>query len=179
VTSGALVALSDAWTTSLIGAGSALLGAIVGGGIAGWIALRAEDKRHAHALDLERERDSIEQEREARLTLGNARELRTTLKFLDASTTASIRMGLWWPEDTAPALPSREDTLPVISKLNAAEWGSLELALLQARHLMSFRPTDEGVMPDVDDHAREAMEQSWPLFEAGFHALDRLAQVNP
>jgi hypothetical protein len=84
-----VIAISDVAIT-LIVAGAAALGAAIGGGITGWVTLRAEGKRQAFARELE-------QNRADRETAERVAELRIALRLVAndlAVTAARLQTGM-------------------------------------------------------------------------------------
>jgi hypothetical protein len=64
-----LLAVSDAVVTG----GAALLGALAGGAVTGWVTLQAEDKRQKFARELEKRKAAAETQRERRAEQAAAR----------------------------------------------------------------------------------------------------------
>jgi hypothetical protein len=124
-----------------ISGGAAVLGAVAGGGVAGWANLRGQKSRQ----DFDREErlaiQDGEKEQRAALVRGEAREMRSQFKRnLDILRTHSGG-GFWWNDQVPnPELFGREDGRVLIaSEATADQWAAIEFAEHQLRRVEGWR----------------------------------------
>ena len=115
---------------ALISGGAAVLGALTGGGIAGWANLRGQKARQG--FDRE-EREAVEA-RADQLRVANvrgvAREMRAIFNRNIDIYERHSRVGFWWSEEVAtPTLFEREaDRVLIASVVSAKQWNAIENA---------------------------------------------------
>ena len=84
----AAAAKHDVLYAAIIGAAAAIVGGIIGGAIPGYFMLKAEDKRNAHAMELER-----------RAVIGTARALSEFFARVDTLYAGALENGRWWGDE--------------------------------------------------------------------------------
>jgi hypothetical protein len=81
-------AMHDVLYAAIIAAAAAIVGGIIGGAIPGYFMLKAEDKRYAHAMELER-----------RAVIGTARALSEFFARVDTLYAVALETGQWWGDE--------------------------------------------------------------------------------
>jgi hypothetical protein len=126
----------------LIGAGAAVLGAVVGGLLTGWVSLRAEDKRQNFQRELDAASAQRDAEHERLVIRGLARATRTQLLLAVMMIRASARTGAWWPvHQEIEIRVEHEDRKQLASHLAAEAWTEIETAEAMFANLVARRGT--------------------------------------
>jgi hypothetical protein len=128
-------------TLALISGGSAVLGALAGGGIAGWANLRGQKTRQAfdraerEAADARADRIRLAQ------VAGLAREMRSQFKLNREIYSAHRKLEFWWNHQVpSPSLFDREEDRAVLASATSADqWDAIERAETNFRYVESVR----------------------------------------
>ncbi|HEX8084123.1 MAG TPA: hypothetical protein VF529_07505 [Solirubrobacteraceae bacterium] len=111
-----------------ISGGSAVVGALAGGGVAGWSSLRGQRRRQEFDREERVALHAREDEHRARQIRGVAREIRREFKRNLAIYERHIGLGFWWSEELPrPRLFDREvDRALIASAMTEEQWRALE-----------------------------------------------------
>jgi hypothetical protein len=168
---------------ALISAASAIVGAAVGGGVTGWVSLKAEDKRQAFAGALEQKRSDRQDARDQAVIRGACRIWRTRFQQAVAFYEPSVDGGLWMAYELDPP-PSAEDRKLVASALTADEWTAIDgaetgLILLIRRQGDRQRDSPQSLSVRFEGDDRQYMAGITALIKGAIVALARTAEASP
>ncbi len=170
------LAASDA-RIALISGVAAVLGALVGGAVTGFVALRAEDKRQTFSRELEQQRRADDQDKERAAVRGASRVMRTYL--LNGRTLAAVTIARreWWREgfaDFAPR-PGLEEERLVASRMSPNGWGLVSVAFLSIANLREAGVAGIAGNQVPDD---ALLRQIWNGIQDGLVALAEVTEID-
>ncbi len=167
----------DTWPTLAIGSGAAILGALVGGAVTGYLSLRGEDKRQQFLAEQEVRRSSKDEQREAQVIVGIARVLASRLETVEVNIRFAATNGAWWPVGAVERPDIHVDDL----KLLAAHMGTLpwrkvadalaviDLSILTRASIDDLTP--EGGLPTTTDQNSVTLAMANEMIKAGITEL--------
>jgi hypothetical protein len=162
-----VLAVAD-WVVPLISGGSAIVGALAGGSITGYFALKGEKKRQEFAESVEQRKEEREDQATLALARGIGREWARILRDNRATIDAAYKEGYWWPSDVdIQRFTVHEDRKLVASMLAAEGFKTIEIAestlhsTLMVRDVAreGYEPTAMVPLGDETDRLRKMAER--------------------
>lgn len=161
--------MDNSVSTAIIAAAAAIIGGIIGGAIPGYFMLKAEDKRNAHEIELER-----------RAVIGTARALSEFFARVDDLYARALETGRWWGDEfDRKAQPlALEDQKAVLGQLTPDE---AEVIASSMRSIVFMRARREVARGDsklrTDDRAQ--LESGRKVGQEAARCMRRVAELPP
>jgi|GEM_PF-3830562 len=169
----------DVLWAALIAALAAIVGGIIGGAIPGYFTLKAEDKRHAHALELARQAREDERERERRAVVGTARAFSEFFARVDTIYGVALKGGRWWGDDLDATIqpPSLDDQKAVLGQLLSYEAGVIASSMRLIEFLRAHREVTRADSEDLRAVDKEHLEGGRRVVKDAITYLRRVAEL--
>jgi hypothetical protein len=170
---------------AVIGALSAVGGALVGGAITGWVTLKAEDKRQDFAKATAEDQRKEEAERDRIALRGAARTWRTRFFEAGAVYRGMREYGNWLPPNTMllEPPPQQEDRKLIASALEPGQWMELERAEATIKLVDAISATrheaSEDDLPEINDADAKTIRSLLERLDNAFIALSGIAEAPP